>query len=57
MRWLINYFRSAFCKHDWEREEMFAKQMDEFGFETGFSSIMVSATCKKCGWHKSYWKF
>lgn len=21
MRWLINYFREAFCKHDWYLEE------------------------------------
>lgn len=54
MRWLINYLRSVFCKHEWKHEEIFAKINDEFGKTEG---PRVSATCEKCGWHKSYWKY
>ena len=56
MRWLVNYIRSVLCKHDWEREEaicskrFFIDSPEQIG-------VRVSATCKKCGWHKSYWKF
>lgn len=54
MRALVWYFRSAFCKHDWEREEQFAESSSEFGSRKG---LKVSSTCKNCGWHRSYWKF
>lgn len=57
MRWIINYLRSCFCKHDWEKEEII---IDNYKDEWGGSKTnwpKVSATCKKCGYHKSYWKF
>lgn len=59
MRTLIQYFRSCVCKHDWEREEMekifIGTRYD--GSTVEKSSIIVSATCKKCGWHKTYSKY
>jgi hypothetical protein len=54
MRWLINYFREMFCKHDFVYAEEFSSRKSEFGNRNG---VRVSATCKKCGYHKSYWKF
>jgi RNase P subunit RPR2 len=55
MRWLVWYIRSAFCKHDWKIEEYpYEKCMGNEIVETGFK---VSATCKKCGWHRRYRKF
>lgn len=50
MRHLIWYLRSAFCKHEWEREEKFANGAYKDDYR-------VSTTCNKCGWHRSYWKF
>lgn len=54
MRWLIWYIRSLFCSHEFEREQMMAKTTTEIRTIQGFR---VSATCKKCGWHRSYWKY
>lgn len=54
MRWLIWYIRSWFCKHDWEREERRFISDGEFRHKEG---VRVSATCKKCIWHRSYWKY
>lgn len=50
MRWLINYFRSCFCKHDWE---LLAK-VNVFYEESDTIPIGGKWTyrCKKCGWHK-----
>ena len=57
MRWLVNYFRSVICKHDWEREDFIVNTInpltDRFYVDER-KQIQVSATCKKCGWHKSY---
>ena len=40
MRWLINYFRSCFCKHEWEKVwENENKQLYYWGV----------FRCKKCG--------
>lgn len=49
MRWLINYFRSCFCKHDWEL--IFNTDVrNEFG------STWTEKTyrCKKCGMQQRY---
>ena len=68
MRWLFWYFRSLFCNHDWEREalkfetwrapdveeRMLAPEIKRYDEK---DVIRVSATCKKCGWHRSYSKF
>ena len=48
MRWLINYIRSCFCKHDWE-----------LIFDTEVYSIaktyhIKTYRCKKCGIAKKY---
>jgi hypothetical protein len=68
MRWLINYIRSCFCKHEWEYETFDEIKVDRppYGmYCVGDAAIphkiivgqTVSATCKKCGWHRSYRKF
>ena len=55
MRWLIWYIRSCFCKHEFKLEENCA----EYKWYNGGnqSGKMISATCSKCGYHRSYWKF
>lgn len=55
MREFINWIRSLFCKHDFEYEEEYSKQ--EYGFGQYTKGTRVSRICKKCGWHKSYWKY
>lgn len=47
MRWLINYIRSLFCKHEFE----FLKQVRyyEDGDELPSRSILLYR-CKKCGY-------
>lgn len=54
MRWLINYIRSCFCKHDLKFEEEWCERKSDLGDRCGDK---VSVTCKKCGYHKSYWKY
>jgi len=54
MRILINYFRECFCKHDFEREQ--CKIVENIS-DVRREGMKVSATCKKCGFHKSYWKY
>ena len=55
MRILINYLRECFCKHLWKREEEEGVEVNgTFSTQVG---TRVSATCEKCGYHKSYWKF
>lgn len=51
MRWIIYYFRQCFCKHDWDYSEVTWVQ------GTNAGRTIVSATCNKCGWHRSYPKF
>lgn len=48
-RWLINYLRSCFCKHDWEL--IFNGTVKEEGY--GFYHCKVYR-CKKCGYSKKY---
>lgn len=60
MRWLVWWLRSCFCSHEWEYEERVYDKFDEYKgsfLYTDKNKIRVSATCKKCGWHRSYWKF
>lgn len=68
MRWLVWYFRSLFCKHTWEvveqdyktwrkpdiKEAIMVPEIKKYGER---EITLVSATCKKCGWHRSYSKF
>jgi hypothetical protein len=56
MRWFINYIRTCFCVHYFEFEEKNVHQMNQFGRDVCCGE-KVSATCKICGYHKSYWKF
>lgn len=51
MRWLINYFKSCFCKHEWELI------FDKFvrGDLKSFHSKVYR--CKKCGYSKKYKSF
>lgn len=55
MRSIINYLRSLFCKHDFTYEEKHCTVTSDLG--SSKAGLKVSRTCKKCGWHKSYWKF
>ena len=55
MRWLVNYLRQCFCKHELEFEEG-RYCGTEFGIVVEENTV-VSQTCKKCGYHKSYKKF
>lgn len=61
MKWLINYLRECFCKHEFIYEEgNYKKFGDGFFFprnEVVETNIVVSVTCKKCGYHKKYCKF
>lgn len=54
MRWLINYFRECFCKHDWHIEELQANLRNFLGDKA--SGTRVYMRCNKCGYHKSHWK-
>ena len=60
MRWLIDYFRSLFCKHNWKWEEARYNEWASNYYErykTRDNELRVSATCLTCGYHKSYWKY
>lgn len=52
MRWLINYIRSCFCKHDWEL------LLVETVYETEINKLPIGKQwiyrCKKCGYVKKY---
>ena len=55
MTWLAWKVRTMFCKHEWECEERdFVSIRGSGGRREG---PRVSATCAKCGWHRSYWKW
>lgn len=54
MRWLFNYFRQVFCKHDFDFDESFYEERSDFGSRRGKKISMI---CKKCGYHRSFWKF
>lgn len=48
MKWLINYIRSCFCKHDWK------KLLEIKGFDINIlkevpTSYIFIYRCKKCG--------
>ncbi len=55
MRRLVNYLRQAFCPHVFIYAEAVCIEQTE-GYETR-RALKVSATCKACGYHRSYWKF
>lgn len=48
MRWIVNYIRSCFCKHDWEylgKAERFNSDSSELP-----CAITQSWRCRKCGY-------
>lgn len=51
MRWLINYIRSCFCKHDLE----LLKRAEMWDGDNPYATMAVGSKwiyrCKKCGWH------
>jgi predicted nucleic-acid-binding Zn-ribbon protein len=53
MRWLINYFRQCFCKHEFDREEIATYASN---FDRRPHKIVVHMTCNKCGYHTKYKK-
>ena len=55
MRWFFWYIKQVFCTHNFEyEEESYTEQ--HYGRVTR-KGIRISATCKKCGLHRSYWKY
>lgn len=48
MRWLIEYIRSCFCKHDWELI------IDGYVFPAIKEQRVKVYRCKKCGHSKRY---
>ena len=48
MRWIINYIRSCFCKHDWELI------IDNYQFPLEKQNITKVYRCTKCGYSKKY---
>lgn len=54
MRWLANYLRQVFCKHDWHIEEIDCEYRNEWGgYKEGEKVYM---RCKKCGYNQNHWK-
>ena len=57
IRWLINYIRSCFCKHDWELLE----QTKVWNGDDPFAKYPLGTKwiyrCKKCGYSKKYKNF
>lgn len=54
MRTIINYIKTLLCKHDWLISEGFVTK-EKYGYSA--AGIRVSMCCKKCGYHKSFWKY
>ena len=55
MRTIVQYIRSLFCKHEFVFSEKF-KEVSIAG-EPEISGTRISMLCKKCGYHKSFWKY
>ena len=56
MRWLINYIRSCFCKHEWELifdTTLTGCHLDGTPYEYPVGHIKTYR-CKKCGIMKRY---
>lgn len=56
MRWLINYIRSCFCKHEWEEIfETATWSSDIEGHKYDYPLYYTKIyRCKKCGMEKKY---
>lgn len=55
MIYLAWLFRAMFCKHKFDYHEVQYTERT-YGQPNERNGIKVSATCKNCGWHRSYWK-
>lgn len=56
MRWLINYIRSCFCKHEWELifdTTLQGFYLDGTPYEYPVGRIKTYR-CKKCGMERKY---
>lgn len=54
MRWLIDYIRSCFCKHEFQ--EYIGDMYKHYGFmEQSILTTKCTLICKKCGFKKSHW--
>lgn len=52
MRWLINYIRSCFCKHEWELLKEYKVWDGDNPYAKYPKGTQWVYRCKKCGWHK-----
>lgn len=55
MRWLINYLRSLWCKHDWElldKAAVFDGDSPSYHNRPIYRQYVYR--CKKCGYAKKY---
>lgn len=52
MRWIVNYFRQVFCKHDFHFEEGLVRRLDEWG-DIRYVGMSVYKRCKKCGYEST----
>ena len=52
MRWLIDYIRSCFCKHEWELLSNETAKEPEYSWMMKKSRWLYR--CKKCGCSKMY---
>lgn len=57
MRWLIWYIKSCFCSHSFKYEESDYTIKNSHNQSIVKNGPVVSVTCTKCGYHKTYWKF
>lgn len=48
MRWLINYIRSCFCKHDWEQLSYSIAHSPQYTWALRHERWVYR--CKKCGY-------
>jgi hypothetical protein len=51
MRWIVNYLRQCFCKHDFEKDIVYHYYSDDY---TMPDKVTVHMTCNKCGYHTKY---
>lgn len=55
MLWIIEYIKMMTCHHDFVYDEGKLEKTASDGSTQ--SGLRFSMTCKKCGYHKSGWKF
>lgn len=55
MRFIINYLRQCFCRHDWELifEEKCCTKTKDIGYHS-LTYYQKIYRCKKCGYSKKY---